>query len=117
MKTLNKTCTNKRALKGLPMLYIATILVACSAGDEPLETNLPDFDAATLDPCAEQFEFQRELNGAPDDSVRDVAETQGKTVITEQYWYESSSMIVYFTYAKGESWCNVWNENGVTWTF
>lgn len=98
----------------------AAVLGGCTAGEAPLETGpdfvpAPEVDAATIDPCAEQFIFQRELNGAPTDTATETSSTGGKTIIKESYWYADASMIVYFTYAEGEAWCNIWNESGVTW--
>lgn len=113
---------NKRVLlNGLPAAALV-LLTACTAGEAPLETGdgfvpEPEIDAATIDPCADQFAFQRELNGAPDDTAIEKTEAMGKSLLRQLYWYEDSRMIVFFSYAEGETWCNVWNENGVRWDY
>jgi len=56
-----------------------------------------------------------EVNGAPDDTAIEKNTAQGKEVTTEMYWYEATSMVVFFTHAEGETWCNVWNESGIVW--
>lgn len=98
----------------------AVVLSACSAGEAPLEVSdsyapEPEIDAATIDPCASQFEFQRELNGVPDDTAIETRVVQGKSLNTQSYWYADAGMIISFAYADGETWCNVWNESGVSW--
>ncbi len=117
MKTTTKPLyeISRAVLVSVAML---TVLAACTAGDAPLEAIVPEeplIDAATINPCGDQFDFQRELNGAPDDSFTDSGEVQGKVLVTQQYWYESTSMIVNFSYALDEAWCNVWTESGVAW--
>ncbi len=101
--------------KPMSVFAAAVILTACSAGEAPLQTNEPVLGAALADPCSDQFAFQQELNGTPDDVYSEVTQVQGKNVTTQQHWYADSSMVVYFTYAVGERWCNVWNESGVAW--
>lgn len=104
------------------ILLLAMTIGACTAGDDPLDlpenyepVTEPEIDAATIDPCANDFAFQRELNGVPDDTAVETSNAAGKSLITEMYWYADTSMIVNFRYADGEAWCNVWNENGVSW--
>jgi len=103
---------------------VTVILTGCVASDTSLET-APDFVpepvlapevlAALAAPCEAQMEFQVELNGNPDDTLVDKSNAFGKTITEERYWYADASMIVFFTHAEGETWCNVWNEGGVVW--
>lgn len=96
----------------------AIVLTACSAGEEPLEVAEPTepvLGPALADPCSEQFGFQIELNGQPDDTYLDSKIVGGMEVSTQEYWYAESRMVVYFSYSVGQSWCNVWNESGVNW--
>jgi len=64
----------KRATKIMAVTATTVILAACTAGEAPLETNTdfvpePEINPATIAPCEDQFAFQRELNGTPDDTV------------------------------------------------
>lgn len=106
----------------------ALFLSACSGGDEPLELSEsyepepepvavvePQIDAATIDPCANDFLLQREINGAPDDSTVERSVAAGKSLTTLRYWYADTGTIIGFRYAEGEAWCNVWSESGLTW--
>ncbi len=102
-------------MKQMSVFTAAVILTACSAGEAPLLTNEPVLGAALANPCADQFAFQQDLNGAPDDVYSETNLVQGKNVTKQEYWYADTSMVVYFTYAVGERWCNVWNEGGVVW--
>ena len=114
----------KRATMIVQTAAASVLLTACVATDTTLET-APDFvpepvlDAATLaalaEPYESQKEFQLEVNGAPDDTAIEKNTVQGKEVTTEMYWYEATSMVVFFTHAEGETWCNVWNESGIVW--
>lgn len=110
----------KRATKMMAATAITVALAACTAGEAPLETGAdyvpePEIDPATIAPCEDQFAFQRELNGAPDDTAVELSTSQGKSVTKEFYWYADTGIIVGFSYAEGETWCNVWTENGVGW--
>lgn len=119
----------KYAINVLSVVVAAVILSACTATEAPLEIDenflFPDpepapdpeplIDAATIDPCASQFAFQRELNGAPDDTSAEISTADGKSLTKLRYWYADTSMVVNFTYAADETWCNVWNESGVRW--
>ena len=102
-------------------LAVTIILSGCVASDTSLETAAdfvpvePDVLAAIAAPCEERKELQVELNGSPDDIRVGKSTAQGKTITEERYWYADASMIVYFTHAEGETWCNVWNEGGVLW--
>ncbi len=114
---------------GQRLLFLAMAvfaLSACSGGDEPLALPEnyepepvavvePQIDAATIDPCANDFLFQREINGTPDDSTVERSFAAGKSLTTIQYWYADTGTIVGFRYAEGEAWCNVWSESGLTW--
>ena len=102
-----------------------TCYSACTATEAPLEIDgeflfpdlepEPQIDAATIDPCASQFAFQRELNGAPDDTSAEISTADGMSLTILRYWYADTRMVVNFTYAADETWCNVWNESGVRW--
>ena len=114
----------ERATMFVQSVAVAIVLTGCVASDTSLETAAdfvpepvldPEILAAIEAPCAAQKDFQVELNGAPDDSLIEKDTAFGKTVTEERYWYADSSMIVYFTHAEGETWCNVWNEGGVLW--
>ena len=101
---------------------IVVLLGACTAGEAPLELTdtyepEPEIDAATIDPCASQFAFQRELNGEPDDTAITNGTSQGKSLTTQLYWYADTQTIFAFTYAAGETWCNVSNESSVSWNY
>ncbi len=112
----------KRISSNLSCAVTLVVLGACNSAEAPLELAEtyepePEIDAATVDPCASQFEFQRALNGIPDDTTVLSSTTQRKTVIKQLYWYADSQTIYYFSYAEGETWCNVSNESGVNWEF
>jgi len=104
-----------RLFSSLMFAALAILLQACSAGDAPLESDLPPLDAAAVAPCEQDFAFQTELNGAPDDTRSETTTVGERSIITQQYWYAETAMVVSFSYAFGESWCNVWNESGVDW--
>jgi len=99
----------------------AICLMQGCGGDTVVEpgNQLPDnqlpVDSAASDPCESDFDFQRELNGAPDAVRSSSADSDGRTVNTVQHWYAENSMVVSFSYVVGEEWCNVWNESGVVW--
>ena len=71
--------------------------------------------AASDHPCFEQFEYQFELNGSPADTRTRTEVLDGETIMTEEHWYPTTQMILFYTYAESGEWCNNWNENGVTW--
>ncbi len=113
---------NKRAT--MIAVAVTIVLTGCVASDTSLETAAdfvpapvlaPEVLAALAAPCEAQKDFQVELNGNPDDILVDKNTALGKTVTQERYWYADASMIVFFTHAEGETWCNVWNEGGVVW--
>ena len=110
---------NKRAT--MIALAVTAILSGCVASDTSLETAAdfvpldPEAAAAIAAPCEARKELQVELNGNPDDIRIGKSTVQGTTITEERYWYADASMIVYFTHAEGETWCNVWNEGGVLW--
>jgi len=90
-------------------------LVACESEDGIISQVATQLGAANENPCAEQLEFQNELNGSPDDTRQSAVEVEGEIIVTEEHWYADSEMILFYTYADGGEWCNVWNENGVSW--
>jgi hypothetical protein len=102
---------NKLALTALLTLCLS----ACDGESTIVSQLTTQLGAAGDHPCADQFDYQFELNGTPDDTRQSSSVVEGETIFTEQHWYEDTSMILYYTYAEGGNWCNNWNENGVSW--
>jgi len=98
-------------------ILLTSLLAACNSTEAPLGINAQLAEelaiaAARVDPCADQYVFQLELNGVPDATYTGNVEDG---VIREEQWYASTSTIVYLTYSPDDNWCNVWNESGVAW--
>lgn len=103
-------------IKKLALSAFATVCLAACDGDETIVSNLTtQLGAASAHPCDEQFDYQFELNGTPDDTRQSTSIVEGEAIVTEQHWYADTSMILYYTYVEGGNWCNNWNENGVSW--
>ncbi len=90
-------------------------LSACDAEKDLVSKLTSQLGAASEHPCAQQFDYQFELNGTPDDTRQSSSDVDGETIVTEQHWYAATQMILFYTYAEGGAWCNNWNENGVSW--
>ena len=97
-------------------LILTALLAGCNSADGPLAvseefTEELAISAARQDPCTDQYAFQRELNGVPDDTFTSIQED----MILEEHWYADTGTIIFFSYSTSDSWCNVWNESGVSW--
>lgn len=94
---------------------LALGLTACDSEKALVSKLTTQLGAASEHPCASQFDYEFELNGTPDDTRQSSAEVDAELIITEQHWYSGAQMIVYYTYTEGGTWCNSWNESGVSW--
>ncbi|MEM7256456.1 MAG: hypothetical protein AAF404_03605 [Pseudomonadota bacterium] len=103
-------------LKQLAVSAALTVSLSACDGDKDLVSRLTtQLGAAGEHPCASYFDYEIELNGIADDTRQSSTELDGEVIVTEQHWYGSLEMIVYYTYAEGGTWCNTWNESGVSW--
>lgn len=90
-------------------------LTACESGGELVSDLTTLLGAASDHPCAGDFAYQIELNGAATATRTTSKIVDSDTLITEQHWYSDLEMIVYYTYQEDGDWCNMWNESGVSW--
>lgn len=112
--------TQHQLLQSLSAVLLTSFLAACNSADAPLAvseeftqfTQELAISAARPDPCTDQFVFQRELNGDPNDTFTGILDSG---VVQEEHWYADTRTIIFFSYSTSDTWCNVWNESGVSW--
>ncbi len=87
-------------------------LAACDGGGKIVKNLTTLLGAAGDHPCSVDLDYQRQINGEPDDAR---VVSAADNTLTEQHWYADSAMIVFYSYQEDNSWCEVWTESGVEW--
>lgn len=97
----------------LTLATITVVLAACDGSNKVVNNLTSLLGAAGEHPCSDDLDYQRQINGEPDDARVRPAMADGTFI--EQHWYAESAMIVSYAYQENNNWCEVWTESGVEW--